>query len=262
MSSPPRRVPATLRIAGLVATALLVIPLAGLVHRAPWTTMIDRLSDQAILEALLVSLVVSVSATAVATVIGLPLAWSLARDALPGGRFIRGAVLVPMVLPPVVAGTALLYALGRTTPIGSRLDAWFGITLPFTTAGATIAATFVALPFFVTTVEAALRQQGTGLDEAAATCRTGPLATFWLVTLPAVRSALIAGITLTWARALGEFGATLTFAGSVGGRTRTLPLQTYVALENDPETALALSVLLLGIAIVMVAALRNRIVLR
>jgi molybdate transport system permease protein len=248
--------------AAAFATALLAAPLVGLLQRAPWTSIVRRLSDPAVLDALRVSLVVSVSATAVATVIGLPLAWALARDALPGARLIRSAVLVPMVLPPVVAGTALLYALGRQSPIGSRLDHWFGITLPFTTTGATIAAAFVALPFFITTVEAALRQLGTNLDEAAATCRSGPLTTLWLVTLPAIRSALIAGITLTWARALGEFGATLTFAGSVGGRTRTLPLQTFVALESDPETAIAISVLLLAISIAMLVALRNRITLR
>jgi len=198
----------------------------------------------------------------VAVMIGFPLAWALARDTLPAGQLIRSVVLIPMVLPPVVAGTALLFAFGRNTPLGRLLDTWFGISLPFTTAGATIAAAFVALPFFVTTVEAALRQHGTGLEEAAATCRTGPLAAVWLVTLPAIRPALLAGTALTWARALGEFGATLTFAGSVGGGTRILPLQTFVALERDPETALAISVLLLGVSLVMLTALRNRITLR
>jgi len=216
------------------------------------------LSAAAVVDAMRVSLVVSLGAALVSLVVGLPLAWALARETLPGARVIRALVMLPMVLPPVVAGTALLFALGRRGLVGQWLDSWFGITLPFSTAGATIAATFVALPFFVTTVEAALRDAGTELEEAAAVCGAGPFATFARVTIPASRGSIAAGIALAWARALGEFGATITFAGSFEGRTRTLPLQTFLALEADPETAVALSVLLLAISLAVLVAMRGR----
>jgi molybdate transport system permease protein len=162
------------------------------------------------------------------------------------------------VLPPVVGGTALLFALGRRGLFGTWLDRWFGLTLPFTTAGAVVAATFVALPFFVTTVESALREEGIGLDEAAAVSGADPWSTFVHVTLPTMRSAIAAGAALSWARALGEFGATITFAGSLGGRTRTLPIETFLALEQDPETAIAISILLLAISLSVLVVLRGR----
>ena len=152
----------------------------------------------------------------------------------------------------------LLFALGRRGLVGQWLDSWFGITLPFTTAGAVVAASFVALPFFVTTVEASLRQAGTDLEEAAAVTGAGPLTAFVTVTVPASRDAILAGLALAWARALGEFGATITFAGNLAGRTRTLPLEIFLALESDPESAVAVSVLLLSVSFTVLIVLRGR----
>ena len=200
----------------------------------------------------------SIAAAAVSTLLGLPLAWLLARHDGRITGLVRAAVLVPMVLPPVVGGTALLFALGRRGLVGQWLDTWFGVTLPFTTAGAVIAATFVALPFFVTTVEAALRQAGPDLEEAAAVAGASPLTRLLTVTIPASRDAILAGVALAWARALGEFGATITFAGNLAGETRTLPLEIFLALESDPAAAVAVSVLLLGVSLAVLVALRGR----
>ena len=205
-----------------------------------------------------VSLIVSITAAVVCVAVGLPLSFVLARSTRRGIGLLRALVLLPMVLPPVVGGTALLFALGRRGLFGEWLDQWFGIRLPFTTAGAVIAATFVALPFFVTTVESALRDEGTDLDEAAAAAGATPWAAFVHVTLPTMRPAIAAGVALSWARALGEFGATITFAGSLGGRTRTLPVETFLALEQDPESAIAISVLLLAISLGVLVVLRGR----
>lgn len=250
--------PVTLLVPAVIAVALLVVPLVGLLQRAPWSSLWSRLGDEAVVEAIRVSLIVSFSAAGLCLVLGLPLAWVLARVDLPLARWIRAAVLLPMVLPPVVAGTALLFALGRRGLVGQWLDSWFGITLPFSTAGTILAATFVALPFFVITVESALVSQGRELEETAALNSAGPLTAFATVTVPSIRGAIGAGLALGWARALGEFGATITFAGSLGGRTRTLPLQTFLALESDPESALAISVLLLAVSLGVLVALRGR----
>ncbi len=262
MSPPPPRSPSALIAPALLALLLLALPVIGLLQRAPWSTLLDRLSDDTVVDAVRVSLVVSLSAAGLCLVLGLPLAWVLARVELPAHRLVRALVMLPMVLPPVVGGTALLFALGRKGLVGQWLDEWFGITLPFTTAGAVIAATFVSLPFFVTTVESALRQNGTDLEEAASVAGAGPLAAFTHVTIPGVRESIGAGLALAWARALGEFGATITFAGNLGGRTRTLPLETFVALETDPESALAISVLLLAVSLSVLVALRGKLTLR
>lgn len=258
MSTPVRPTPRPLLAPAAIAVAVLVVPVIGLLQRAPWSSIVDRLTTDAVVDAVRVSLVVSGSAALACLVLGLPLAWVLARSARRTVAMLRVLVLLPMVLPPVVGGTALLFALGRRGLFGEWLDRWFGITLPFTTAGAVVAATFVALPFFVTTVESALRDAGDDLDEAAATLGAGPWATFLHVTVPGLRPAIGAGIALSWARALGEFGATITFAGSLGGRTRTLPVETFLALETDPESAIAISVLLLVISIAVLVVLRGR----
>ncbi len=255
---PAGRPPAALTVVGFVALGVLVLPIAGLLQRAPWSALPELLSDNSVLDALRVSLVVSLAATAVCVVLGLPLAFVLARKRLRFPRLVRAVVMLPMVLPPVVAGTALLFALGRRGLVGQWLDAWFGVSLPFTTAGAVVAATFVALPFFVVTVEAALRQAGDDLDEAGATLGAGPWATLVHVSLPTVRPALTAGTALAWARAVGEFGATLTFAGNFPGRTRTLPLETYLALEHNPEAAVAISLVLMAVALTVLVTLRDR----
>lgn len=242
----------------LVALAALAVPLVALIWRAPWSTLATILAGTEVSEALGVSLVVSLVSALLCLIAGLPLAWFLARVEVRGAGVIRAIVVLPMVLPPVVGGTALLLALGRRGLVGQWLERWFGLTLPFTTAGAVVAATFVALPFFVVTVESALRQQGPDLDEAAATLGAGPVTTFFTVTLPSVRSALAAGLALSWARALGEFGATITFAGNLAGRTRTLPLETFLALERDPEAAVAISVVLLVVSAAVLVGLRSR----
>ena len=255
---PPARPPAPLVVPAFVAIGLLALPLIGLVQRAPWSDILSLLAEPTVIEALRVSLVVSISATVACVVLGLPLAWALARLELPFPRVMRALVVLPMVLPPVVGGTALLFALGRRGLVGQWLDRWFGVTLPFTTAGAIVAATFVALPFFVTTVEAALRQAGTDLDEAAATLGASPWSTFAHVTVPTIRPAIGAGVALAWARALGEFGATITFAGNFPGRTRTLPLETFVALEQDPEAAVAISLIMLVVSLAVLVAMRDR----
>ncbi|MCY4175430.1 MAG: ABC transporter permease [Acidimicrobiaceae bacterium] len=255
---PGGRLPSTVTLVGFVALALLALPVAGLLQRAPWSALPSILSGSEVLQALRVSLTVSLAATAVCAALGLPLALVLARLRLRFPRLIRALVMLPMVLPPVVGGTALLFALGRRGLAGQWLDSWFGISLPFTTAGAVTAAAFVALPFFVVTVETALRQAGTELDEAAATLGAGAWARILHVTLPTLRPALLAGVALAWARALGEFGATLTFAGSFAGRTRTLPLETYLALERDPEAAVAVSLVLIAVALAVLVTLRDR----
>ena len=202
--------------------------------------------------------ITSTLATGIALLIGVPLAFVLARVTFPGKNLLRALVTLPLVLPPVVGGVALLYALGRRGFVGERLDAWFGITLPFTTAGVVLAETFVAMPFLVVTVEGALRGVDRGLEEAAATLGSKPFATFRRVTLPLVAPSLVAGSVLCWARALGEFGATITFAGNLQGRTQTMPLAVYIALERDPESAVALSLVLLAVSVGILALLRER----
>lgn len=258
MITPSRRPPLAILVPAGLGVALVVVPIMGLLQRAPWSSLVERLASDTVVEAIRVSLVVSIVAAVLSMLLGLPLAWILARHDGRTAGIVRAAVLVPMVLPPVVGGTALLFALGRRGLIGQWLDAWFGITLPFSTAGAIVAATFVALPFFVTTVEAALRQAGTELEEAAAVAGAEPVTRLLTVTIPASRDALLAGVALAWARALGEFGATITFAGNLAGRTRTLPLEIFLALESDPASAVAVSVLLLGVSLAVLLALRGR----
>ncbi len=248
----PLWVPAT------VAVLFLLLPLVGLLLRAPWADLPRVLAQAQALEALRLSLVTSTLATVAAIVLGVPLAWVLARARLPGISLLRALVMLPLVLPPVVGGVALLLALGRVGFVGRWLDAWFGVTLPFTTAGVVVAETFVAMPFLVVAVEGALRTADAGLEEAAATLGAGPVTVFRRVTLPLVAPSLGAGAVLCWARALGEFGATITFAGNSPGRTQTMPLAVYLALESDPEAAIALSLVLLLVSVAVLALLRDR----
>ncbi len=192
-------------------------------------------------------------------IFGVPLAWVLTRLEFPGRRIARAAVLLPLVLPPVVGGVALLFTLGRRGLVGEGLESWLGVTLPFTTLGAVVAASFVALPFVVLAVEGALQSIEPGLEDAAASLGAGRWTRFRRVTLPMVAPGVVAGAALAWARALGEFGATITFAGSVSGETETLPLAVVTALNSgDTSTALALSLLLLVVSLVVLVALRDR----
>jgi molybdate transport system permease protein len=242
-----------------VAGAFLLLPLVGLAWRAPWSNLLDDLTDPAARTALRLSLVCSLWATALAAAVGLPLAWVLARVEIPGRRLLRALVLVPLVLPPVVGGVALLLAFGRRGLIGQYLDSWFGITLPFTTAGAVLAEAFVAMPFLVITAEAAFRGTDRRYEDAARTLGASPSTVFRRITLPLTGRALAAGAVLAWARAIGEFGATITFAGNTPGRTSTLPLQVYLLLESGRlESAIALSMVLLVVCVGVLVALRDR----
>ena len=253
-----RRPSPSLLLAAGLALALLVVPLVGLVVRAPWTTLPAELASPTVLAALRLSLFCSLLATALAAMLGLPLAWLLARHEFPGRPLLRALVLMPMVLPPVVGGVALLLAFGRRGLVGRWLDAAFGITLPFTTGAAVLAETFVALPFLVIAAEAGFRQVARAYEEAAETLGATPAYSFRRVTLPLAAPALGAGAALAWARALGEFGATITFAGNFPGRTQTMPLAVYLALESHPDAAIALSLILLVVSIAVLAALRER----
>jgi molybdate transport system permease protein len=235
-----------------------VLPLVGLLVRAPWATLPRRITDPAILAALRLSLETATLATAVSLVLGVPLAWVLARTRLPGRRFVRALVTVPLVLPPVVGGVALLLVFGRRGLLGAWLDTHFGITLPFTTTGVVVAEAFVAMPFLVISVEGALRGADARYEEAAATLGATRWTAFRRVTLPLVAPGIAAGAVLCWARALGEFGATITFAGNFPGRTQTMPLAVYLALEQDVDAAIVLSLVLLVVSVVVLAALRDR----
>jgi molybdate transport system permease protein len=242
----------------VVAVLFLVVPIVGLLVRAPWGTIGDVLTREESLQALRLSLVCATLATAVCLVIGVPLAWMLARGEFPGRSLLRALVVVPLVLPPVVGGVALFTALGRRGIVGRWLDEAFGYQLPFTTAAVVVAEAFVALPFLVIAVEGALRGADRRYDEAAATLGATRWYTFRRVTLPLVAPGVAAGSVLCWARALGEFGATITFAGNFPGTTRTMPIEVYLALQQDPDAAIALSLVLLVVSIVVLAALRER----
>jgi molybdate transport system permease protein len=234
------------------------VPLAGLLVRAPWRGLPGILADSQVLDALRLSLLCASAATAVSVILGVPLAWVLARSPARGISALRALVTLPLVLPPVVGGVALLLAFGRQGILGRLLDQWTGVTLPFTTAGVIIAETFVAMPFLVITVEGAFRAADRGYEEAAATLGASRLAVFRTVTLPLIAPSMLAGAVLCWARALGEFGATITFAGNFPGRTQTMPLAVYVALESDPDAAIALSLVLLVVSVAVLAGLRGQ----
>ena len=249
--------PLAVGVAG-VAAFVFLLPFAGLLWRAPWSGLVEELRQPEVRTALRLSLVCSVSATAASLVLGLPLAWLLARVPFPGRGLLRAAVTLPIVFPPVVGGIALLFAFGRRGLVGRYLFEWFGVRLPFTTTGTVMAETFVAMPFLVLSVEAALRSMDRRLEDAARTLRAGRWATFRHVTLPAIRPSLVAGSVLCWARALGEFGATITFAGSFPGKTQTIPLAAYLALERDTDAAVALSLVLLAVSVVVLVGLRDR----
>lgn len=253
-----RGVPALIAAPALVGFAFLLVPLLALLVRAPWRGLGRLLSESDVLTALRLSLETATAATAAALVFGVPLAWVLARLRFPGIGLLRAIVTLPLVLPPVVGGIALLLALGRNGIIGRHLDQWFGVTLPFTTSGVVVAETFVSMPFLVVTVEGALRTADRDIEEAAVTLGASRLTVFRRITLPVIAPSLAAGSILCWARALGEFGATITFAGNFPGTTQTMPLAIYEAFEHDPEAAIALSLVLLLVAVVVLVALRDR----
>ncbi len=242
----------------LVGLLLVALPLAALLARTPWSRLPALLATTAVRQALLLSLRCSVGAVALSLVLGVPLAWLLARSALPGRRLLRALVTVPLVLPPVVGGVALLLAFGRRGVLGPLLVET-GTVPAFTPYGVVLAETFVALPFLVLAVEGALAGLDPGREDVAATLGARPLRVFLTVTLPAVAPSVAAGAALAGARALGEFGATITFAGSLPGTTQTVPLAVYQLLEDDPPAAYALSAVLLLVSVGLVLSLRARL---
>ena len=256
----PRRRPSLLVVLGApaaIALAFLLLPLIGLLVRAPWRGLPQLLADPSVRQALRLSLMSATLATLFSLMVGVPLAWVLARRRFPGRRLVRALVLLPLVLPPVVGGVGMLYAFGRRGVLGLALGA-VGISLPFSTAGVVLAEAFVAMPFLVITVEGALAGSDQRYEEAAATLGASDWTTFRRITLPLIGPSVAAGAVLCFARALGEFGATITFAGNLPGTTQTMPLAVYVALETNPEAALALALVLLAVSILILVALRER----
>lgn len=251
------RPPWVLVLPALLGLAFLTLPLAGLLLRAPWATLPTRLADPLVGQALLLSLTTSTVATGLCLLLGVPLGWLLARVRLPGRRLVRALVTVPLVLPPVVGGVALLLVFGRRGLLGQWLDQTLGLTIPFSQPGVVLAQTFVALPFLVLAVEGALGSADPRYEEAAATLGATRWTVFRRVTLPMAAPGVIAGAVLAWARALGEFGATVTFAGSLPGRTQTMPLAVYLALETDPAAAVVLSLVLLAVSVAVLVGLRG-----
>lgn len=241
------------------ALSLVVLPLVGLLQRTAWSTLLSDLSANDALTSLRLSLVTSLGALGISLVCGLPLAWLLARRSFPGRALIRAIVVLPMVLPPVVGGIALLYAFGRRGFAGHVLYQLTGWRLVFNTSGAMVAEAFVAMPFLIVTAESAFRSLDRRPEEAAATLGASPAYRFRRVTLPSVAPALAAGAALTWARALGEFGATITFAGNFPGVTQTTPLLVYLDLESGHDsTAVAVSIVLLLVSLAVLVGLRDR----
>uniref|UniRef100_A0AAU2V450 ABC transporter permease n=1 Tax=Streptomyces sp. NBC_00003 TaxID=2903608 RepID=A0AAU2V450_9ACTN len=253
-----QRPPAALALPALLAIAFLLMPLLGILARTSWGDIGTHLTGPDVTEALRLSLVVSFWALGLSLLLGVPLAWLLARVDFPGKALVRSLVLLPMVLPPTVGGVALLLGFGRRGLLGPWLEGTFGVTLPFHTSGAIVAATFVAMPFLVISLEGALGGLRPRYEETAASLGASPFRVFLTVTLPMVAPGLAAGAALTWARALGEFGATITFAGNLPGTTQTLPLQVYLLLQDSPEAATSVSLLLLAIAMAVLVALRGR----
>ena len=241
-----------------IAIGFVTLPLLALVVRAPWSSAGAVLASPGVASALRLSVICSLGATVCAIVLGVPLAWLLARHKFVGRSVVRTLVTLSLVLPPVVSGVALLMAFGRRGLVGRYLDQWFGIQLPFSTAGVIVAETFVALPFLVLTLDGAFRTNDRRLEAAAASLGASRWTTFRRITVPAVGPSMIAGAVLAWARALGEFGATIAFAGNLPGRTQTLPLAVYLALETDPGAAVLLSLVLVSVSFVVLFALRNR----
>ncbi|RCV49295.1 ABC transporter permease [Marinitenerispora sediminis] len=251
------RFPWLLAAPAVLGLAFLVAPLLGLLLRAPWSTFGTRLLMPEVREALVLSLVTATAATAVSLLLGVPLAWLLARTELPGRRVVRALVTVPLVIPPVVGGVALLMVLGRRGVLGQYAYDWFGYSLPFTTAAVVVAQVFVAMPFLVVSVEGALRAADRRYEDAAATLGATRGMIFRRVTLPMVAPGVAAGAVLCWARALGEFGATITFAGNFPGRTQTMPLAVYLAMQESPESAVVLSLVLLAVSLAILIGLRG-----
>lgn len=240
--------------AGLGA-AFVLLPLVAIVAKVDWANFLDLITSDASRDALLLSLRTSTASTVLCIVIGVPMAMVLARTQFRGQSLVRSLVLLPLVLPPVVGGLALLYTFGRRGLLGSTLEV-LDLRIAFSTIAVVMAQTFVSLPFLVVSLEGSLRTAGDRYEIAAASLGAGPSTVFRRITLPLVLPGLLAGAVLSFARAMGEFGATITFAGSLQGVTRTLPSEIYLQREGDPDAAVALALVLVVVAILVIAIAR------
>ncbi|WP_127792730.1 ABC transporter permease [Agromyces sp. LHK192] len=255
-----RDIPPLVIVPAAIGVAVLVLPLLALLARVDWTTFVADATSPAAVEALGLSLATATASTACCLVLGVPLALVIARASGRLAGWLRALVTIPLVLPPMVGGIALLYLLGRTSPLGQWLDDAVGLRLPFTTAAVIIAQTFVALPFLVLSVEGTVRAAGTAYERVAATLGASRWTAFRRITLPLAAPGLVAGTVLCFARALGEFGATALFAGNAAGTTRTMPLAIYTAFNGagvTQGTAVALSLMLLAVAVVILVLVRG-----
>ena len=253
-----QRISPAIKVVAFIAAIFVALPLLSIFVRVPWSDLGDMLSQKSTRDALLISLQTSVIAALLSCLFGVPLAWFLARSSTKWLSVMRVICITPMVLPPVVGGIALLTAFGRQGIVGQYLYDWFNISLPFTRTAVVMAQVFVAMPFLVLAVEAAFRQSDKGLEEAARTMGASPSRVFFTVALPEARPAVFAGIALAWARSLGEFGASITFAGSFPGRTQTLPMAVYELVSVDYRLSLVLSLVLIFISVGVLAAMRDR----
>ena len=247
--------PGWLYVPALVGAVFVLLPLVAIITKVDWAHFGTLITSESSKDALLLSLRTSAATTALCVLLGVPMALVLARTTFPGQNVLRSLVLLPLVLPPVVGGLALLYTFGRKGLLGHALEV-MDIRIAFSTVAVVLAQTFVALPFLVVSLEGALRTAGQRYDVVAASLGAGPTTVFRRVTLPLVLPGLLAGMVLSFARALGEFGATITFAGSLQGVTRTLPLEIYLQREVDPDAAVALALLLVLVAVVVIALAR------
>ncbi|HRA09852.1 MAG TPA: ABC transporter permease [Microbacteriaceae bacterium] len=265
MRETPRRAdlgvsaPAAIVIPAALCLAVLILPLVALLTRASWSTFWVDITAPVALNALGLSLATASVATLLCTVLGLPLALLIVRARPRTAALLRTLVAVPLVLPPMVGGVALLYLVGRSSPFGAFLFERWHITIPFTPLAVVFAQVFVAMPFLVLAVEGALRTSGQGFAQTAATLGAGRWRVLWRITLPLAVPGIIAGVVLCFARALGEFGATALFAGNAPGVTQTMPLAIYSAFNggvDGREPAVAMSLLLLVAAVLVLMLLR------
>ena len=250
--------PRGLWLIAMPAVSIVIVPVIAVFWRTDWSSFLTSISNDTSRTALVLSLRTSIIATILALIFGTPLAWLLANRDFKFKSLVRAFCVLPMVLPPVVGGVALLYAFGRRGLVGARLDDWFGIQLAFTQTAAVLAQFFVAAPFFILVMEAAFDQVDRRIVGTARTFGAGPWRAFVTVTLGLVRPSLLAALVLTWARALGEFGATIAFAGNTAGRTQTVPLAVYSQLESGGDDALALSMLMMIVSLGVLIALRGK----
>ena len=256
MSTP--RASRFLGVLAFVAGVFVVLPLLGVAVRLPWADAWSLATSGAARRAALVSLQTSVVAALVSAATGVPLGWWLARTRFRAVGLVRSVIVMPMILPPVVAGIALLSVFGRRGIIGQYLLGWWGVSIPFTRTAVVLAQVFVSIPFLVLAVESAFRQLNAGLEDAARTLGASPMRVFLTIALPGARPAIVAGLALAWARSLGEFGASITFAGSFPGRTQTLPMSVYELVATDYSAALSVSFAMMIVSVVVIASLRGR----